>query len=455
MKVAVRLLLLIFVALLASRSAADDADELDVLSEEDAVEAGITDGKPISERERMEQAAEKQGARPGIDKVLTVEDLMSQMAGGGAPPAPEKKPPVPWKDITGSVTVVEPTNESAVEGSVVDVKLNINTNTEETNKFEAKFNESSMCLSLDGSAFSCWPVFRLSKYPRFSNVQPGEHRLVAMLTDPSSGELIEESKGEMAFTTVPKNKTKEDELARDREKEQEKNKNATNTTDSEPETVKIPSVDIDFPVEGSAVADSFEARLSILTTENITKFKRLFGNGYMCLSLDEAAHTCWPIFEERYFPKLVGLSPGMHRLTAEVSHPENGDIIIGSGIGMRRFWVREKDTPGLVTMKLSPVGDDAGSTAIPGSIKSSSDDDFHYPSHKAQVVVQITVDGSDHSLPIYEGDDWTMEAARFCRATNIKTDDCVDTITAAIKKEWEAKESKVEMKSEYADFDEN
>ena len=278
----------------------DASDELDVLSEEDAIKAGLTDGKKsLSDKEKMEEEMRKKGARPGIDKVMTVEDLMASMQGGGQSSSEEVPPePVPWEEITGSVTVIRPTGEEEVEGGVVDVELNINTNTIETDQFEKKFNESSMCISLDDSAFSCWPIFRLSRYPRFSSVKPGKHRIRAMLTDPETGGLIESSEGIMNFTTIPKNATK-DELKRKGENAQE-DTNSTNSTEA-PETVQIPSVDIDYPAEGTAVGSSFEARLSILTTENITKFKRLFGNGYMCLSLDEAAHTCWPIFEERYF----------------------------------------------------------------------------------------------------------------------------------------------------------
>ena len=153
-------------------------------------------------------------------------------------------------------------------------------------------------------------------------------------------------------------------------------------------------------------------------------------------------------FRREILSRLLGLKSGMHRLTAEVSHPENGDIIVGSGVGMRRFWVTEKDK-GLVTMKLSPAGEDAGSTAIPGSIKSDSVDEFDYGlAHKAQVVVQITVDGSMHSLPIYDGDDFHMEAARFCRATNIVTEGCVETIAAKIQEQWDSRSSDIELEAQ-------
>ena len=124
----------------------------------------------------------KKGARPGIDKVMTVEDLMASMQGGVNRLRKKFRQNLfPGEEITGSVTVIRPTGEEEVEGGVVDVELNINTNTIGTDQFEKKFNESSMCISLDDSAFSCWPIFRLSCYPRFSSVKLGKHRIRAML----------------------------------------------------------------------------------------------------------------------------------------------------------------------------------------------------------------------------------------------------------------------------------
>mmetsp|Transcript_24012 Transcript_24012/g.29393 ORF Transcript_24012/g.29393 Transcript_24012/m.29393 type:complete len:211 (+) Transcript_24012:818-1450(+) len=199
-----------------------------------------------------------------------------------------------------------------------------------------------------------------------------------------------------------------------------------------------------------AVADTFEVKLQILTDENITRFKKLFDNAFMCLSMDDAPSTCWPIFEERYFPKFSNVQPGAHRLIAELSHPNDGTIIKGTSFGIRNFWVHDK-TEGLVPMNLVDPSD--GSTAFSEEMMKSveeqrviqdSEEDQRLETvqrttrepSKSQVILHIAVNGESQTLPIFKDDDYTLKAADFCYENKIRESSCVDQVLKQINNEW-------------------
>ena len=48
--------------------------------------------------------------------------------------APEPPKDVPWDEIDGTVEIIEPANGTTIKGHVVDVRLNIATNTVESMK---------------------------------------------------------------------------------------------------------------------------------------------------------------------------------------------------------------------------------------------------------------------------------------------------------------------------------
>lgn len=370
------------------------------------------------------------GGQPGVDKVIGPEDIAELMKNGGGSITTDKPKPPSYEDTIGTTSFMYPAPNSTVNMSFLDVQMNVQTNAFNTTIFEEKFNHSSICMSMDHSGYSCWPMFRISRYPRFANVEPGNHTIVAKLIDPLTGQFLEESASNSTFEYIPLNFTQLEIERLEREAEEKANKDdeglppqlseletavsettsqthalneaeeymedevddldveergakvatgrkfskdlsemdikpsadqlaleanestmardggSTSTTSetspssaSSPEgdAIQIPFVAIDYPMEGSWVKPTFEAQLQIVTSANLSKFKEVFKYAYMCLSLDNATHTCWPIFEEAYLPKFSHITPGKHTLQAEISHPHTGELLHGTSLGIRAF----------------------------------------------------------------------------------------------------------------------
>jgi hypothetical protein len=68
---------------------------------------------------------------------------------------------------------------------------------------------------------------------------------------------------------------------------------------------------------------SFEVQADVHTT-NSTMFELLFANEFVCLSLDHAPSSCWPLAQSQRRPFFLGLEDGMHTLIAAVTHPYTG-----------------------------------------------------------------------------------------------------------------------------------
>mmetsp|Transcript_24012 Transcript_24012/g.29392 ORF Transcript_24012/g.29392 Transcript_24012/m.29392 type:complete len:258 (+) Transcript_24012:73-846(+) len=236
---AILMLILLLAALstfpLGSMAAVENDDEpLHVHDEGDEIEN-------LTEEELKKKMLKDVGAREGIDKVLSVEDLMASIGGGAGASKPKaERKEIPYENIAGTTSFIQPVPYSTVNGSVVEVQLNIATNTPNTTAFQEKFNNSNICLSIDDSEYSCWPIFRLSRYPRFAGVSPGTHNIIAKLVDPNTGLFIEDSTSNCTFEAVAVNKTEEP-------------ANAVTTTEKSPsteqeeeapetETISIPSV---------------------------------------------------------------------------------------------------------------------------------------------------------------------------------------------------------------------
>ena len=59
--------------------------------------------------------------------------------------------------------------------------------------FESRWRNEFVCFSLDGAASCCYPIFTMTRLPRFVGVSEGMHTLVAKITHPDSGELIDQT----------------------------------------------------------------------------------------------------------------------------------------------------------------------------------------------------------------------------------------------------------------------
>ncbi|GBG29202.1 Hypothetical Protein FCC1311_054242 [Hondaea fermentalgiana] len=375
----------------------------------------------------------------------------------------EEPEDVPFEDITGNLTIVKPLNGSETEGRAVAVQLNVNTNCINVTRFQEKYNTSNICISLDDSDFACWPIFGLSRFPLYTNLTEGAHHLVAKLVDPLTGEeLIDESVAESTFFMVPVNETAiaEAEAAaaeeRARAEEDEDAEDQEEPAEPETETIQIPQVGIEYPATEYAVPGTFEVRLHIVTATNLTQFRRLFQNSFICLALDEASHqVCWPIFEETYYPKFFNLKPGAHTLVAHLSHPNTLEIIPGTAMEIRTFWVTEKNQ-GMIPMTLrapsegsNAFGESTQATTTqeadvqPSQETSSSsssvtmDSEDEAQSDKPHVSLQINVDGQRHVLLAFEGEDPVTTAGQFCVEKKIFGQNCVSSISRLIEVEWQ------------------
>jgi hypothetical protein len=59
--------------------------------------------------------------------------------------------------------------------------------------FERHFRNEFVCLSLDGGAYCCYPIFTMARLPRLMAVTEGMHTLIAKITHPDSGKLLDQS----------------------------------------------------------------------------------------------------------------------------------------------------------------------------------------------------------------------------------------------------------------------
>jgi hypothetical protein len=300
-----------------------------------------------------------------------VGSVVKHTLGGGEAESPQ--PPAPAVDnlteseIRGELTFLSPANGSMVQGRAVVVRLNANTNCVNVTRFQTKFNHSNVCISLDASPFSCWPLIGLSRHPLFTNVTSGTHRLVAKFVDPATQLTITDSVGaEVEFTVNATNTTsaeEDDEDGDDEEEEEDPDEEESSKKKKKKknkESISIPQVGIEQPGEEMTVQPTFEVRLHVVTSANLTTFRRLFTNGFICLTLDESVfQSCWPIFEESYYPKFFDLAPGKHTLVAHLSHPNTMDIIPGTALGVRNYWVSADKSSVPIVLREPSIGSHA------------------------------------------------------------------------------------------------
>eukprot|EP00924_Labyrinthula_sp_SR-Ha-C_P009735 snap_masked-scaffold_22-processed-gene-4.16-mRNA-1 protein AED:1.00 eAED:1.00 QI:0/-1/0/0/-1/1/1/0/480 len=287
----------------------------------------------------------------GVDKVITPDNIGEMLkAGGGTITTDTPKSPK-YIEITGMTSFNSPNENITVNFSHVDVQLAITTNAFNTTVFQRKYNNSNVCISLDWGPYSCWSMFHMKRHPRFANVPDGWHFFETYLIDPINRTFADLSYSNSTFKVKKFNETELEayqkqlmEEALNRSKHENKTEESTPLVEEEEEfddsPVSLPFVSIDWPIENATLNRTFEVHLQVITTSNIKKFKKVFDPAFMCLSLDEAPYTCWPLFEEDYHPKFAMVEPGWHNLSAQITHPNSGELVFGTGLGIRKFYVQ-------------------------------------------------------------------------------------------------------------------
>lgn len=91
-------------------------------------------------------------------------------------------------------------------------------------------------------------------------------------------------------------------------------------------SIDVPLVMVTHPVELSGTGPEFHV-ITDLHVSNMTLFRHLFANDFICLSLDNAPSSCWPLSQSDVRPLFVNVPDGLHTLVASLTHPSEGRII--------------------------------------------------------------------------------------------------------------------------------
>lgn len=90
--------------------------------------------------------------------------------------------------------------------------------------------------------------------------------------------------------------------------------------------IDVPVVVVSTPGELSGTGPDFHV-VSDIHVSNMTLFRHLFANDFICLSLDNAPSSCWPLSQSEHHPLFVGVPDGLHTLIASITHPIEGHVI--------------------------------------------------------------------------------------------------------------------------------
>eukprot|EP00947_MAST-08B_sp_MAST-8B-sp1_P001842 g1842.t1 len=303
-----------------------------------------------------------------------------------------------------------------------DVQIHIDT--ADSQAFSEHYGKGgSICLSLDDSAYSCWPIFELKKLPRFTQVRDGSHRMRGVLR--LDGILLLATAGETTFVSSAETETP---ALPAEPQQQAEPPNKPPDPEAPREEVKIPQVNLVYPAQLSTVGRNFEASLEVLTTEAMDKFKRLFENGFMCLSMDGAANACWPLFVDSYTPSFNNLREGRHTLVAHLSHPETGKLVLGSSMGATTFYSLAQDDGAGPGSRGAGGGDAPDPTAMVQV----------QPDGSTTTVIHVVIDG--RAVPFMVGlhEEPMSKAQQFCASNKIVSDECASQLVERLKLEREA-----------------
>ena len=127
------------------------------------------------------------GGGPGTDAAAAGSSSGGGGAAGGGSGGEEEKEEgeeeeAPFDPSQVYVDILLPGEGDTVNSSNFEVALAIVSPV--PRQFQRHFNGSLVCISLDAKPYACWPVFEMTRHPRFARVPSGEHTLEAMITEP-------------------------------------------------------------------------------------------------------------------------------------------------------------------------------------------------------------------------------------------------------------------------------
>ena len=235
------------------------------------------------------------------------------------PDEPRAEPPPETDEAV--ISILDPPDKSTVAGSAFDLRVQINPVNADV--FWKSYNntKSRVCISLDGSPYSCWPVF--GGRIRYINAVDGPHSVHAVLM--KQGEIVPESITEsVQFTTVESPDIEE-------EGDEEDNVSEEEGEDGENKRVQLqmPQLILQVPPEkvtlpGSAV--QFISRVD-LGGGDADLFEEHFQHQFVCYNVDAAtAHACWSLLDNNTVPFVTQLEPGLHTVEGVITHPETRKV---------------------------------------------------------------------------------------------------------------------------------
>ena len=300
---------------------------------------GITDAKAKSGI-RLKKKAKGGGSRGGSKPIkLSGKKKKGAASRGGlasvqgrrkAPPPPseptreqieemtmqpdEPKAPPPPDTDEAVVSILDPPNKSTIAGSSFDLRVQIDPVNSEV--FMESYNNSNsrVCVSLDGSPYSCWPVF--GGKIRYINAVDGPHSIHAVLM--KKGVIIPESITEsVQFTTVESPEIED-------ENEEESSALEEEGEDGESKRVQLsmPQLILQVPPEkvtlpGSAV--QLVSRVD-LAGGDIEVFEEHFKHQFVCYNVDATtAHACWSLLDESTVPFVTQVRASESQRTVHVT----------------------------------------------------------------------------------------------------------------------------------------
>mmetsp|Transcript_22994 Transcript_22994/g.47658 ORF Transcript_22994/g.47658 Transcript_22994/m.47658 type:complete len:340 (+) Transcript_22994:73-1092(+) len=313
------------------------------------------------------------------------------------------------------VVIVDPPMDSTVMGTVLSVKVGIEP--VNTKVFTESYSTptSRICVSLDSSPYSCWPV--INGIVRYVALVPGPHVMHAVLM--KDGVMKEGSMtDEIRFTSV-EDPDLEDEGEEGKKKEEEEEEEEIDLDENERVQIDIPKVIMHVPPSLVTLPGDSAQIVSTVQTNQKEMFDKFFRHQFVCYNLDGGTGSpCWNIFNKDHnddggsgggnnmeggvVPFFTGLEPGIHTVEGVITHPENGEGIAGSETDVRTFY-----TSGL-------------------------------SNEAASVVVEIQVDTENHYMPVCRGSDAKNQGFYFCGSRGITQESCQDFVAEKILNAYRA-----------------
>jgi hypothetical protein len=241
------------------------------------------------------------------------------------------------------VIITEPSTGSLLEGNKFIVALSIQSSNEtEFRQSYMEKNQGRICISLDRGPFVCWPLYG-KMY--FTQATEGEHEIVAMLWKNGSLDPLSSSE-KVTFTSVHNPLIIQEPLQHPEILER------NNPVGASSVHVTYPVVQITSPLaKVSYKGTSVHFQFTLPHVDDDEMFGKHFQAAFVCINVDIAsAFSCFPRLgsnqtsSDRFsgfgvVPWLLGLSKGVHTIEAILSHPETGELLLGSSSGTQMFFM--------------------------------------------------------------------------------------------------------------------